>query len=88
MTKQAPHEIIVDNIVAKIWENVGGGGKTFLSVSIVRIYKDENGELQESGLIAAKDIPKVTIAAQKAYEFIVEVQYLSDQEGGEVARCV
>ena len=67
-------KIRVGSVSATIWSNTGkkkdGAEYEYKSVSIDRNYTDENKEWKKSNSYRANDLPKVILAAQKAFEFI------------------
>ena len=58
-------------IQVAIWENESTKGEKFNSVSIQRNYKDKKDEWKSSSSLRVNDIPKATVALQKAYEWLV-----------------
>ena len=58
-----------------VWKNQGKGegGETveYKTVSLERSYKDKQGEWQSTHSLRINDLPKASIALQKAYEYII-----------------
>jgi hypothetical protein len=85
MKKQEPHEIHSGNMKAKIWANEGIDGKIFFRTSFVRSYKNEKGESAESTLLSIHDLPKLEIVTRKAYEFMLTLQDINNEDIGTIA---
>ncbi len=60
----------VGSVKAAVWENKSDDGKTSRAVSLVRTYKDEHDQWHETNSYFPDDLPKLELAARKAYEFI------------------
>ena len=62
-------------ISASVWVNEGTSktGETieFRTVSLQRRYKDKNDEWQTTSTMRINDLPKVSLVAEKAYEYLV-----------------
>ena len=61
-------------ISVTVWKNRGknvSGDVEYSTISIERNYKDKKGEWQSTNSLRVNDLPKASIALQKAYEFIV-----------------
>ena len=61
-------------VTATIWENtVDKEGKvaSFNSVSLERIYKDKDGNWHTTSTFRLNDLPKLSLMAQKAYEYVL-----------------
>lgn len=61
-------------ISATIWQNsIEKDGKlaSFNSISLERVYKDKEGQWQSTNNFRANDLPKLSLVAQKAYEYVV-----------------
>ena len=55
---------------ASVWKNKSKEGTEFLSVSLQKRYKDEQGQWQSSSSYKPSDLPKAVLVLQKAYEFV------------------
>ena len=62
-------------ITATIWKNQGkdkeGKPQPFNSIAIERHYTDKAGEWKSTSSFRLKDLPKVALVANKAYEYLV-----------------
>lgn len=58
-------------VKASVWRNASEKGE-FYSVSVVRSYKDQAGEWQESMTFRQNDLPKLEKAASEAYRWILQ----------------
>ncbi len=58
-----------------VWKNSGtsaaGEAFEYQTVSIERGYKDKTGAWQSTNSLRVNDLPRASIALQKAYEYIV-----------------
>ena len=58
-----------------VWKNIGNGSKgeevEYSTISIERNYLDQKGEWQTTNSFRVNDLPRATIALQKAYEHLV-----------------
>jgi hypothetical protein len=69
-------------VVATIWENsTKEGDATFNSISLDRLYKDAEDAWKSTSSMRTNDLPKATLAMQKAYEWILTER----QKAGETA---
>ena len=64
------HTVRVGGVKATVWQNEGKDGTNFYSTTIVRCYRDDEGNWQETNRHFTDDLPKLELAAKKAYEFI------------------
>jgi len=74
MEKKPQDVIKAGGIRAAIWQNeVTRNGKTELvpSVQIDRTYKDSSGAWQRTNKFGVRDLPRLVVVAQKAYERLV-----------------
>ena len=70
-SKNKPAETIkAGAIKATIWANTATGGKTFHTVSIVRLYM-KGEEWKETTSFGRDDLPKLNQVTTKAYEWIL-----------------
>lgn len=70
--KKGPYTIKAGRGVrAKVWKNNGKNGEWF-NVEIIRTYKDDEGELQDSTSFSRDDLLQVAYAAEKAFDYILE----------------
>lgn len=60
----------VGAVKAAVWENKSGEGKVSRAVSLVRTYKDEDDQWQETHSYFPDDLPKLELAVRKAFEYI------------------
>ena len=67
-------------IQVAIWENESTKGGKFNNVSIQRNYKDKNDEWKSSSSLRVNDLPKATVALQKAYEWLVLKENQTEKE--------
>jgi len=66
-----PHIIKVGRgIRAKLWKNSGKNGEWY-NVKIVRVYKDDEDEFQDTDNFSRDDLLQVAFAAQKAFDYIL-----------------
>ena len=56
--------------VASIWENQGKDGKTFPSVTIERIYKDDADSWKSTGSLSRSDLANAVKALDEAHTFL------------------
>jgi hypothetical protein len=70
MSDKPIHTIRIGSVKATIWENTSQGGKKFFSTGLVHTFKDENDNWKESSNYLPDDLPKLELAARKAFEFI------------------
>ena len=64
-------------ISASVWENPGekdGKAFSYKSISIQRAYKDTDGSWKHTASFRSADLPKLSLVAQKAYDYIVTSQ--------------
>lgn len=57
-------------VTATIWENQTEKGK-YYSVETQRSYKDKDNKWQNTNSLRLNDLPKATLALNKAYEWIL-----------------
>lgn len=74
MAKQKPvKEFRVGKVKAAVWKNEEDkDGKTIVkySVRIQKTFRDDNGEYHETNNFFPEELPKLALAASKAYEFV------------------
>tara|TARA_Y100000310_G_scaffold336283_1_gene420394 strand:- start:2802 stop:3080 length:279 start_codon:yes stop_codon:yes gene_type:complete len=62
-------------INVSVWNNEGtsktGEAYAFKSISLERGYKDKDGNWKNTSSFKSADIPRLALALQKAYEFMV-----------------
>ena len=62
-------------ISATIWQNQGqnqqGDAVEYRTISLDRVYKDKDGNWKNTNSLRVNDLPKATLALQKAYEYLV-----------------
>ncbi|MAF99298.1 MAG: hypothetical protein CMH61_01680 [Nanoarchaeota archaeon] len=62
-------------VSATIWRNAGqnqqGEAVEYRTISLDRVYKDRDGNWKNTSSLRVNDLPKATIALQKAYEYLV-----------------
>jgi len=59
-------------VSVSIWSNdVEGKDTTFNTISLDRVYKDKEGEWQNSGSFRVNDLPKAMVVLNKAYEYLL-----------------
>ena len=66
----------VGGCTASVFENQmngmnGPAGTTFKSVTLQRMYKDKDGNFQYTSSFKLNDIPKATLALEKAYDYLL-----------------
>lgn len=65
-----PVETLRDGAVkASIWENEGPKGK-FHSVTFARTYKDQNGQISDTGRFSGTDLLKLSKLAGQSYDAV------------------
>lgn len=57
-------------VVAKLWKNRNKNGEWY-NINISRVYKDDDGEFQDSDSFSRDDLLQVAFVARKAFEQIV-----------------
>ena len=62
-------------ITADIWKNTSGEGKEYFTVSVSRSYMGDDKEWHQTNTFSRDHLPKLAIAANKAFEKIVDLQY-------------
>lgn len=68
-TKTPPvHTVKVGNVKVAVWRNGSGACNT----TFERIYQDEGGNWQSSASFGRDDLPKLELAAQRAYAWIFD----------------
>jgi len=71
--KQKPIRIKAGRgVVAKLWRNSNKNGEWF-NVTISRVYKDDDGDFQDSESFSRDDLLQVAYAANKAFEHIINL---------------
>lgn len=77
------------SVQAAVWENereVNINGKkvmkNFSTVSIERRYTDKDGQWKSTSTFRVNDLPKVALAASKAFEYII-LNGKTDEEDGQ-----
>lgn len=63
------------SVKATVWKNENKDKDEYLTIDIVRIYKDKKDEWQNTSSFRKHDLPKVELVAKKAYEFVFEWEY-------------
>jgi hypothetical protein len=62
-------------ISATVWANKGlnaqGEATEYRTVALERSYTDKEGKWQSTNSMRVSDLPKASLVAQKAYEFLV-----------------
>ena len=57
-------------VVAKLWKNRNQNGEWF-NITINRVYKDDDGEFQDSDSFSRDDLLQVAFVARKAFDHII-----------------
>ena len=57
-------------VVAKLWRNRNKNGEWY-NINISRVYKDDDGEFQDSDSFSRDDLLQVAFVARKAFDQIV-----------------
>ena len=74
MTKEKNKKPVVikvgRGIRAKLWRNKNNNGAWF-NVTITRVYKDDDGDFQDSDSFTRDDLLQVAFVAQQAFDYIV-----------------
>lgn len=71
--KQKPIRIKAGRgVVAKLWKNNNKNGEWF-NVTISRVYKDDDGDFQDSESFSRDDLLQVAYAANKAFDHIINL---------------
>ena len=72
MTGNRPvHELKMGRIRAAVWANEGEAGTTY-SVTLSRLYKDEEGKWKDSTSFGRDDLPLVMKVCDLAHSWIFE----------------
>ena len=62
-------------VSATIWKNRGqssnGAPAEYKTISLERSYKDKTGEWKYTSSLRINDLPKASVALQKAFEYLV-----------------
>jgi hypothetical protein len=62
-------------ICATIWQNSSskedGKETSYNTISLERVYKDKEGKWQSTNSFRINDLPKLSLIAQKAYEYVL-----------------
>lgn len=66
-----------------IWENESKDGTVFHNTTVAKVYMDASKKWQETNQFNVRDLPKLILAAQKAYEFVMLSQQNEDKEAAE-----
>ncbi len=73
MTKQKPiKEYRIGHIKVAVWKNESeDNGKTIVkySIQIQKSYRDEDGEYRDTNNYFPEELPKLSLAVSKAFEF-------------------
>jgi len=59
-------------VVAKLWRNSNKNGEWF-NITITRVYKDDDGDFQDSESFSRDDLLQVAYAANKAFDHIINL---------------
>ena len=79
--KEPVHVIPMGRIKAKIWENRDKkNGGAWFNTEIVRIYKDDGEQWQESTQFSVNDLPLVAKAADYAFQWIYDHKTATGRE--------
>ena len=71
MNNNQPFDTIrIGRIKATIWENENDQGGIFHSVTLVRNYRDENNQWQETNSFSVDDMPRIRMATDRAFDSI------------------
>ena len=71
--KQKPFRIKAGRgVVAKLWRNSNKNGEWF-NITITRVYKDDDGDFQDSESFSRDDLLQVAYAANKAFDHIINL---------------
>ena len=57
-------------IRAKLWKNSNKNGQWY-NVTITRVYKDDDGDFQDSDSFSRDDLLQVAFVAQRAFDYII-----------------
>lgn len=71
--QQPEKKFRIGGVVATVWKNIQKRDDEEYEVfntSIIRTYKDKDGNWQTTNSFALNDLPKVVAVAQEAYKFI------------------
>ena len=67
-------------ISASVWKNELKDGNIVYAVSIERRYQDKAGDWQSTSNLRMNDLPKVSMLADKAFEFLACGQHGDEKE--------
>jgi len=75
-SKNGPEKVFRTGAVnVSVWKNEAtskdGSKGEFRTISIQRSYTDKSGEWKSTGTLRLNDLPRVTLALNKAFEYLV-----------------
>jgi hypothetical protein len=74
-TRNKPEKVFSTGAIhVSVWKNesIKDGNKSeFRTVSVQRRYADKNGEWKSTSTLRINDLPRVTLALNKAFEYLV-----------------
>ena len=89
MTGQKPvAKFQAGQVSAAIWENeisVNGRQVTVLKATVLRRYKDKDGDWKSSGSFSRNEIPLAIYCMEKSFEHMIEGQKDEDDNDSEKA---
>lgn len=65
------HKVKYGNITVSIWENTNND-KTYQTATWQKTYLDQKKEWQNTNTLNKHDIPKLILALQKTYQYMLE----------------
>ena len=75
MTTKPIFEVPLGAIRACVWENQSADGNAFCQVTVTRSYKDKDDQWKDTHSFRRDDLPKVSFALSKCFEFILSRDY-------------
>jgi hypothetical protein len=66
------HKIRLGSISVSIWENARENGKTSYRAVVVKTYRDQKGNWQETNSFRADDLVLVSTVAQRAADWMLD----------------
>lgn len=69
-TNTPAHKISIGSVTATIWAKQAQNGKTYFETSILRCYKNKDGDLKNTSSVSQMELLAVATLAQRAERWI------------------